>query len=337
MKPPKQPPPKPKATGGLSSLIRPLFSRPLRYVTLPALCLAAMVGGTALLWRQVGPRVAARTEYQLTSDALELTPLPSWIHTNIADEVLRQLTAGGPVSVLDEGLPERVYQALAVHPWIAKVVRVEKQFPARVRAEVIYRRPVCMVEVPLAMDELPDEEDPNFAPGDARPARHGGLYPVDAGSVLLPTADFSRAQARRYPRLSDIHTLPLGPVGTAWGDARVAGGAEIAAALANDWERLKLHRIAPSEQPQSGGSSDDYSYDIIARDGTRIVWGQRPSSTFGDEVSATEKVSRLHKHLSQGGTESANPSPAIDLDIRYETGVSVAPRTAKKSAATKTK
>ena len=86
--------------------------------------------------------------------------------------------------------------------------------------------------------------------------QEGGLYPIDALGVLLPTADFSRVEARTYPPLSEIRTLPLGPVGENWGDPRVGGGAELAAVLFEDWQRLRLYRIVPSEHPRAGRTDE---------------------------------------------------------------------------------
>ena len=83
-----------------------------------------------------------------------------------------------------------------------------------------YRRPVCMVEVP------------------------GGVFPVDVEGVLLPRDDFSPAEARTYPRLAGVTTVPAGLVGMPWGDLHVVGGAEIAAALVDCWEELRLDHIA---------------------------------------------------------------------------------------------
>ena len=152
-----------------------------------------------------------------------MTPLPPWIHTDLKAEVLRDASLDGPLSLLDKELTVRVAHAFALHPWVAKVQRVSKRSPAGVQVDLDYRRPVAMVEVP-------------------GPA----LLPVDGEGVLLPTADFSPQDARQYPRIAEIKTSPLGPVGTRWGDTHVTGGARIAAALLDDWQALKLHQVVPA-------------------------------------------------------------------------------------------
>jgi hypothetical protein len=328
MKAPKAPSKK-QSDPGWPAWIRWLLVGSGRYITFPALVAVALALVCYVAWQRVRERVVAGPQYQVTRESIKLLNIPPWIHSRVSDEVLDQMSLEGSVSLLDDRLAERIAKSFSLHPWIKRVIRVEKRFPAQVLVEVEFRRPVCMVEVPLTGDELADPEDPTFAPGDVRTKAAGGLYPVDEHGVLLPTPDFSPAQARRYPRLSDIHTLPMGPVGASWGDPRVAGAAEIAAVIVDDWERLRLHRIVPSEQPQSGGSSEDFTFEFVTRDGTRVLWGQRPSSTFPGEVSAAEKLRRLRDHLSQAPAEGRPRTEPLEIDIRYPSGVTASARVAK--------
>ena len=124
---------------------------------------------------------------------------------------------------MDDDLVERVAKAFAGHPWVAKVLSVAKRYPASVKVELAYRKPVCMVVVP------------------------GGLVPVDEGGILLPRGegDFSPLEATRYPRLEGIDHMPAAPVGSRWTDAKVIGGAEIAAAIGPAWGGLGLRSIVP--------------------------------------------------------------------------------------------
>lgn len=81
-----------------------------------------------------------------------------------------------------------------------------------------------------------------------------GLLPIDSEGVLLPSEDFSPKEAEAYPRLGGIKSIPVGPVGTKWGDPRVDDNAQIAAVLIGDWARLKLYRIVASPAPVGGGT-----------------------------------------------------------------------------------
>ena len=176
---------------------------------------AAVIAGAVFLayyavWDRygIGPRVLASPEYLLTADGLELwyasgagqdtLGWPDWIHRDVRAEIFSQARAARELNVMDDELVQRVRDACEVNPWVAKVRRVRKYHPARVRVDLDYRRPVCMVEVP------------------------GGVYPVDIEGTLLPT-DFSPPEAAAYPRLTGISSNPMGPQGRQWGDARVVG------------------------------------------------------------------------------------------------------------------
>ena len=128
---------------------------------------------------------------------------------------------------MDDDLTERVTAAFLRQPWVAKVRNVAKQYPAKVKVDLTYRRPVCMVKL-----------------GDQ-------LFPIDAEAVFLPPEDFSPVEKAKYPRLEGVDRGPMGGVGRRWGDSRVAGGAEIAAALLPIWEKLNLQSIVPHLPPQT--------------------------------------------------------------------------------------
>ena len=163
--------------------------------------------------------------YIVARDNVAITPQPGWIHSDVRAEVFRGASLDGPLSILDDNLLERISNAFSLHPWVAKVVSVSRKPMARMAVELVYRRPVCMVEAP------------------------GEPLPVDVEGRLLPSGDFSPVEKSSYLRLTGIDTVPMGPAGQPWGDGRVVGGAEIAAALGDAWRELKLDRITPVPRP----------------------------------------------------------------------------------------
>ena len=163
-----------------------------------------------------------------------------------------------------------VAHAFALHPWVAKVERVSKRPPAGVTVELIYRRPVAMVV---------------GAGAGAVAGRWRG--------VLLPTADFSPAEALHYLRIAEIKTSPLGPVGTRWGDTHVTGAARIAALLVDDWEKLKLYQIVPAARQVDAGGVETDTYELYTRERTRVDWGRPPGAEIGTEAKAAKKIDRL--------------------------------------------
>jgi hypothetical protein len=285
------------AHGGGGHFLGPLLGSPV-IVTL--LITAVFVGIWWGAWQWLGPEVLSSPRYLVNLNDVELTPLPAWIHTDVRAEAFRNLTFVRSPSVLDEQLAQRVADAFALHPWVAKVRRVTKLAPARIRIDIEYRRPVCMVQVP------------------------GGLYPVDAEGTWLPSNDFSPVEADGYPCLTGVDTLPVGSVGTRWGDARVLGGAEIAAAFGPAWSRLGLRWIVPSERPVSG---DQYAFEVFARSGTQILWGVAPSGDRPETVPQTEKVARLVKYFEEHRSLDAPAGPQ-QIDLRGPQGLVIAPRTA---------
>jgi hypothetical protein len=265
-----------------------------------------------LVWKSVRPSVLGAVEFRVGPGQVEITPTPKWINSDIRAEVFREPSLNGPLSIMDDDLVDRIANAFSLHPWVAKVRSVKKQHPVTgaadqtpvsVKVELDYRRPVCMVEVP------------------------GGLLPVDAEGVLLPSADFSPIEAGRYPRLVDVDRKPAGPPGQRWADARVIGGAEIAVAVGPAWDALKLQRIAPL--PPAGaaglgfanvvegdsGRRGEYTFCLITRGGTRIFWGYPPGANAPGELPAAEKIARLQRYQADHDTLDG-PRGRQELDVR---------------------
>lgn len=252
--------------------------------------IAGLFGGAWYgAWRQWGRGLLSSEEYLLTDKKAEITPLPEWIHSDICAQVFRDASLDPPLSINDDDLVLRIRSAFALHPWVAKVERVQKFHPARVKVDLVYRRPVCMVEIA------------------------GELTPVDAEGVVLPREDFSAVEASRYPRLAGIDTAPLGVAGTRWGDDRVLGGAEIAAALAERWEKLGLKSIVAAK-PLGLGFRETPTFDLLTRGGSRIPWGRGPSGDAPGEIPPKDKVARLEKYLADHGSLDSQPG-GVGLDL----------------------
>lgn len=259
-----------------------------RRIQLAVLTLAGFGIAWGVTWYTVRDRVKQHEAYFVTAERLDLTPAPPWIHTDIKAEVLRSVSLDRPLSILDDDLTQRIHDAFPLHPWVASVTRVSKEYPARVKVELTYRRPVCMVEVP------------------------GGLFAVDAESVLLPSADFSPNEARRYPRLAKVNSVPLGQVGMPWGDPRVAGGSRLAAELIDVWSDLRLAQIVPSAAA-ADPNGEVFLYDIYTLEGTRIVWGHAPGVAAEGELSVQDKLVRLKEYVAKNGSLDAVGQKEIDL------------------------
>jgi len=262
------------------------------------LLVGAFAVGGWMLWRHVGPKVMGSVEYRVDPSDIELRPdPPQWIETDIRAEVFQKLRARGPLSLLDEGLVVDVAEAFAEHPWIALVEQVHKRHPSRVTVTVEYRRPVCLVELTVG--------------GRQR------LLAVDRLGVLLPGMYDGGGPFAELPVLVGIDTPPMGPAGHPWGDPRVMGGAEVAAAVAHHARAWSLVRIVPTPR-EPLGAIDRTEYSLLLADGTRIVWGPAPGDAPPGEPTAEQKVERLKRFFAQ--QPAGGDVVPRDLDVRQLPG-----------------
>lgn len=254
------------------------------------------------LWSHVRPQVITGPHYRLDLERIALQPAPpAWIRGDLRGEALRSASLDDQTqcSILDADLAERVYKAFALHPWVAKVERVTKLNPSGVRVEVVYRRPVCMVEVP------------------------GGLYAVDADAYLLPSSDFAPDDVKQYPRLADLPTATAGPVGTQWQDPHVHEAARIAAALVEHWQSLSLVRISLTPRDARRMPKRE-EYDLFTTKGTCIRWGTADNDRLSGEPSLVKKVERLRQFAERNGSLDVSTGPMV-LDLRQGPEISVQP------------
>jgi hypothetical protein len=273
-----------------------------RWIAFIAVFIGVCVVGWKMLWEAVREQVVSAVDYQINPDQIELTALPAWIHTDLRAEVMRDGSLGSSLSLLDPELTVRVAHAFALQSWVAKVERVSKRTSGGVMVELVYRRPVAMVVMPE------------------------GLFPVDRDGVLLPTADFSPQDARHYPRIAEIGTSPLGPIGTRWGDTHVSGGAQIAAALAEDWDTLKLYQVVPAASQSDVVGAGTDTYELCTREGTRVDWGHPPGAEVGGEARAVKKIERLRSYAAAHGGSLEDPAGPQRLDVRSSSSLTVVPR-----------
>ena len=114
-------------------LLRPQY----RGLLLAAALCASVLIGLVLAWNRWGAPSLSSDDYVVTPERIVVSPTPDWIHADVKAEVVK--TASLDRLRLDEGeLVTKVAQAFDLHPWVARVVRVEKRFPAQVLVELDY-------------------------------------------------------------------------------------------------------------------------------------------------------------------------------------------------------
>jgi hypothetical protein len=282
----------------------PLARRRALVVAVLGVVAILMIGGGAV-WRRFGPLVAGRERYLLPADGITISDPPDWIVGDVRGQVIASAGLAGRLSVLDPDFLTKIESAFKLHPWIESVTRVEKQYPPAVFVEVIYRRPVAVIEAPLGESKQ--------------------LLPVDAQGVHLPAVDVPEIRLSYLPRVTGIVGQPA--AGQRWDDPRVAGAVDLAVQLADDWESLNLKDIVPSARPEVQGDRQYFVYDLVTRGGTRIVWGAPPRDGVPGEAEFAVKLARLKECVEQYATLDWTDWPAV-VDIRR--GIEITPRTAKK-------
>jgi len=258
------------------------------WVTTSAVVLAASIG-FAVAWQKWGAPSLDRDEYIVSADQIQVTPQPTWIHTNIKAECVRSLT-GMELSLLDRDLLEKVANAFTLHPWVAHVVRVEKRNPSQILVELEYRRPALVVKI-----ESPGDE---------------GLLFLDENAVLLPSTDFAPTQARNYLRIAAAGETPSSVYGTPWTSDRMTGAARLAACWGTRWQPLGLYWIVATKT--LGGQ---LTYELRSQDDkVRVIWGQAPGHDDPHEPTAEQKIAGLEKLAQEEGPlEKIAVDTPIDL------------------------
>jgi hypothetical protein len=283
-----------KSFGTAIHIVRFLLRPQNRGLVLTAFVIVAAIGGSIYAWRRWGEPAMQSAEYAVTPDAIAVTPQPTWIHSNVKTEVLRSL-GSAHLDLHERKLVEQVAHAFALHPWVAKVVRVEKRYPAQVHVDVQYRRPVLVVKID--------------APGEQ------GLLFLDEQSVLLPSADFAPSQARGYLRIMAGGETPTSVYGTPWGSDRIAGAARIAAAWGNRWQPLGLYWIVAARS--AGG---ELLYELRTQDDkVRVVWGLAAGHESASEPSTEQKIAALERFVHDKGPLAREGGPAV-IDLRELAG-----------------
>jgi len=259
--------------------------------------LLAIIGGV-LGWKLWGSSHVPQAQARLLPEYVNIPAPPPWIRSDIKAEVFRDGSLS-ELSVLDPELAKRVFHAFEMHPWVAKVHRISKRPPSQVIVDLHYRRPIAWVEVPEGMF----------------PQRGAGVLPIDQDSVLLPQGDFTPEQLADFIRISVEGLSMCGPNGAVWGDPRVAGAAAIAVRLADHWQNLGLSRIHALPEYSQADARPRTRYELLTRQGKRLIWGSAPSEEQSGEPDASQKLQLLFEFVRRHGPLDADDQ-LLGLDLR---------------------
>lgn len=279
---------------------RPVGQRMMQWFFRPVpLCATAVVATILVCWPSFEerlPTLKTRPEYTVGVDQISVTPAPRWVPDDLVERVFDRAKFSEPLSLQDPRLSEKIALAFHTYPWIERLTKVTKSYPARVNVEVVYREPVAMVKLVS-----------------------GGFLPVDRNGVLLPTRDFNRSDIDRYPHIVNVTSVPIRR-GEPWGDPAVLGAAQLADVLtdadedqASWWKALELKSIiAPSSV---GVDAENLQYRLETSGGSQICWGRAPGTEYPAELKVAQKLERMAEyHRSYNGFDDA-PAPFL-IDVR---------------------
>jgi len=197
----------------------------------------------------------------------------------------------------DRRLVEQLAAAFTLHPWVAKVVRVQKRFPAAADVELAYRRPVAVVRVELQ--------------GESR------LVFIDEHAVLLPTDDFSAEQGKDFLRIEAAGEVPTAGYGLVWKSDRILGSARLAAVWGQRWQPLGLYKIGSVV-----AADGQVLYELRTPRDVRIVWGALPGRETSREPSAEQKIAALERYVQDKGPLDRDGGESL-IDLRRLAGSAI--------------
>jgi hypothetical protein len=198
----KEPPAEPPAPAPAGGSAR----RWLVEVLLPLALGAALLGGVVVLGRYLTSRMEDAGEATIAFADIECDAPPGMTRADFLDQA--QYLAGLPdrLAATAPATRHRIFDALALHPWVARVRRVEFPVTGEARADLEFRRPALAVP--------PDRV-------------------VDGEGILLPAG----AGADGLPRLRGKVRAPGARAGQVWDDPAVVAAARVAALLRDELAR----------------------------------------------------------------------------------------------------
>lgn len=254
---------------GPGTIFRLLFGQSAqRRIWLQIICAGTIFAALWSGWQVMRETALADGRYQAgRRDILTLSP-PPWISPHFIDEVLsyRKVTDSTGVNITDRKAIEDLFVAFTKHPWVKRVESLEIAYPARIFVRLEFRVPTALVEAAA------EQYGPEF---------RGGVFPIDAEGVLLPSDYLKASQAADpgsvfdYLWISGIRSTPMGGVGEPWNDPRLEEAALLAEMLGDDFSRLGIQKIAvrPSSESEIDGQ-----FDLETRRGAKIYWGTFPAA-----------------------------------------------------------
>ncbi|MEN0110194.1 MAG: hypothetical protein AAF805_05685 [Planctomycetota bacterium] len=280
--------------GPLARVLGPIVAR--RGV-LTALAVIAAAGFLSRgVWQAAERQIAEDARYTLTAATVTATPPPAWVGGEVIAEALEAAGVGSGLPAIGPAgeVAAKLSAAIAAHPWVASVERVELAPPNRATVSLRYRTPRVAA------------------------ATADGLTPLDGEGVVLPAAGLATAGIANLPR---IETRSLGGrpprAGDRWEDPRVLGGVRLIGKLGDAWAELSLLEAIPSASPTVRGAARRYAYRLRSTGQTLIEWGCASGDPPPGEASFEQKLAWLRQYVAQEGPLDSVATSPKGIDVRH--------------------
>lgn len=244
------------------------------------------LGAGARFW--IGDRLEEQDVYRLSAAKIEVSEAPPWVSSDFVEGALRSSGLDVSGSLLDSNLSQKLFQAFTAEPWVESVERVEIRFPSGAEVGLTYRRPVALVELPSR-----------------------GLFPVDHNGVLLPTDYFINVAPEKkadYPRIRGVRSMPLGTVGTPWGDPLVHAAAQLAGELGEVVHEAEIAQILPVQE------NGRISCRLRTAGETDILWGPFDKA----DPKNIDKIEHLRQLVENDRSPDDVPNNFKPIDLTKE-------------------
>jgi hypothetical protein len=258
--------------------VRPVVRRWLAQFVGLLLTVGLLLGGVLWLGSYAREQLRQHERFQISFAEIDCIPPVPLQRTEFLEEVRYHAQLPERMAIFQDGLSDRLHEGFAKHPWVSRVEKVELSPPHTVRVTLAYREPVLAVVVTsdlagAAMDSSLDSQTASLP-----------LRTVDAQGILLP----KKVPLSRGLPIIYFAPRPAGGAGRAWGDPGVFAAAQTAARLKPYLERAGITAMMSSELGLVMWGSE-----------CKILWGQQPERTKGEEASLVVKEQRFIELLAK--------------------------------------
>jgi hypothetical protein len=214
-------------------------------------------------------------------DNLVTTPQPTWIrNSKVRDEVF-QHNGLGQLSLLDPQASATIARAFESHSWVQQATRVTKLSGGKVTVDLIYRRPIAMVNYAAPRSSDTDSDASRLL-----------FYPVDEAGVILPTTDFDQSQVWNYLLIYAEGATAPAETGMAYSDHRIKQALALCRILEPARIELQLESVHVVADDRLVGPSGWILW-VRTSDDKTVRWGHAPGAEIPGEANAQIKLAKL--------------------------------------------